>query len=60
MRFEAFQDGHLGGNLRYRTRTILAMLNLCVTRMPPIKFGSIRITVREEMSFEEFQEMSKM
>ena len=39
MRFEDFQDGHLWGHLRYRTRTILAILNLYVTLMPPIKFG---------------------
>ena len=34
---------------------ILAILNVCVTVMPPIKFGSIRLTVWEELSFEEFQ-----
>ena len=39
MRFEDFQDGHLGGHLRYWNRTILAILNLYVTHMPPIKFG---------------------
>ena len=39
MRFEDFQDGHLGGHLRYWTRTILAILNLYDTPMPPIKFG---------------------
>ena len=50
MRFTDFQDGHLGGHLRYQTRTILAIWNLCVTLMPPIKFGSIRIMVWEEMS----------
>ena len=27
-----------GGHLGYRNRTILAILNLCVTVMPPIKF----------------------
>ena len=37
--FEDFQDSHLGGHLRYLTRTILAILNLYVTLMPPIKFG---------------------
>ena len=36
--FEEFQDGHLSGHLRYRNGTILAILNLCVTLMPPIKF----------------------
>ena len=39
MRFEDFQDGHLGGHLRYQTRTILAILNLYVAPMPPIMFG---------------------
>ena len=39
MRFEDFQDGHLGGHLRYRTRTISAILNLYVTPMLSIKFG---------------------
>ena len=38
MSFEEFQDGHRGGHLGYRNRTILAILNLCVTVMPPIKF----------------------
>ena len=36
--------------------TILAILNLCVTVMLPIKFGSIQLTVWKEMSFEEFQD----
>ena len=39
MRYEDFHDGHLGGHLRYPIRTILAILNLYVTLMPPIKFG---------------------
>ena len=39
MRFEDFQDGHLGGHLRYRNRTILAILNLYVAPMPPINVG---------------------
>ena len=38
MRFEDFQDGHLGAPLWYRTRTISAILNLYVALMPPIKF----------------------
>ena len=37
MLFEEFQDGRRG-DLEYRNRTILAILNLCVTVMPPIKF----------------------
>ena len=36
--FEEFQDGCCGGHLGYCNRTILAILNLCVTVMPPIKF----------------------
>ena len=55
MSFEEFQDGHRGGHLGYRNGTILAILNLCVTVMSPIKFGSIRLTVWEEISFDEFQ-----
>ena len=38
MSFEEFQDGHLGSHLGYQNRIILAILNLCVTVMPPIKF----------------------
>ena len=38
MSFEDFQDGHLGSHLRYQYGTILAILILCVTVMPPIKF----------------------
>ena len=38
MSFEKFQDGRHGGHLGYQNGTILAILNLCVTVMPPIKF----------------------
>ena len=38
MSFEEFQDGGQGGHLGYRNGTILAIMNLCVTVMPPIKF----------------------
>ena len=38
MSFEEFQHGCHGGHPGYRNRTILAILNLCVTAMPPIKF----------------------
>ena len=38
MSFEEFQDGHHGGHLGYQNRMILAILNLCVTVMHPIKF----------------------
>ena len=39
MRFDDFQNGHIGGNLRYRNRMILTILNLYVALMPPIKVG---------------------
>ena len=55
MLFEEFQDGCRGCPLGYQNRTILAILNLCVTVMPPSSFGSIRLRVWE-MSFEEFQD----
>ena len=38
MSFEEFQDGRPGGHLWYRNGMILAILNLCVTLMLPIKF----------------------
>ena len=38
MSFEEFQDGHHGGHLGYPNGMILAILNLCVTVMPSIKF----------------------
>ena len=53
MLFEEFQDGRHGGHLGYWNAMLLAILNLCVTVMPPIKF---QLKVWEEMSFEEFQE----
>ena len=44
----------ISGHLGYRNGTILAILNLCVTVMPPI--SSIGLRVWEEMSFEDFQD----
>ena len=38
MAFEEFQDGRDGGHLGYLNGTILAILNLCVTVMLPMKF----------------------
>ena len=38
MSFEEFQNGHHGGHLGYQIGTILAILNLYITVMPPIKF----------------------
>ena len=37
MSFEEFQDGRRSGHLGYQNGMILAILNLCVTVMPPIK-----------------------
>ena len=39
MPFEYFQDDHHDGHLGYLNGTILAILNLYVAPMPPIKFG---------------------
>ena len=53
MSFEEFQDGrHLG----YRNWTILVILNLHVTRMPPTKFPFNPHVFRKEKLFVEFQE----
>ena len=50
-----------GGHLGYRIRTILAILNLYVTVMPPTKFQlNQTYAVWEEMSFEEFQDGSHL
>ena len=38
MSFEEFQEGGYSGHIVYRNRTILAILNLYVAPMPPIKF----------------------
>ena len=38
MSFEEFQDSCYGGYLGYRNEMILAILNLYVALMPPIKF----------------------
>ena len=38
MSFEEFQDGRHGGHLGYWNGTVLAILNIYVTSMPPIKF----------------------
>ena len=54
MSFEEFHDGRPGGHFGYRNGTILAILNLCVTVMPPINFSSIGLRVWEEI--EEFQD----
>ena len=38
MSFEEFQDGHRGSHLGYQNGTILAILKIYNTPMPPIKF----------------------
>ena len=38
MSFEELQDGRHGGHLGYLNGRILAILNICVTVMLPIKF----------------------
>ena len=38
MSFEEFQYGHHGGHHGYQNGTILAILNLYIAPMPPIKF----------------------
>ena len=38
MSFEEFQDGRHGGHLGYWNGTFLAILNLCISPMSPIKF----------------------
>ena len=38
MSFEEFQDGRHGGHLGYQNGIVLAILNLCLTVLPPIKF----------------------
>ena len=53
MSFEEFQDGHHGSHLGYQNIMILAILNLYVALMPPIKF---RLRVWEEILIEEFQD----
>ena len=52
MSFEEVQDGR-HGHLGYRNVTILAILDIYIASMPPIKFP---LMVWEEMSIEEFQE----
>ena len=57
--FEEFQDGHSGSHLGYGIGTILAILNLYVALMPPIKFGlHLTYMVWEEMSVDEFHDGS--
>ena len=53
MSFEEFKDGRHAGHLGYLNGRILAILNLCVTVMLPIKFW---LMVWEEMLFEEFHD----
>ena len=56
MSFEEFQDGHRVGHLGNRNGTVLAILNLCVTVMPPIKFQLNLTWGLGGDVFEEFQD----
>ena len=59
MWFEDFQEGRNGGHLGTRNRTILAILNLYIAPMPPVKFRpeiNFNSLIVWEMSFEEFQD----
>ena len=49
MAFEDFQDDRHGGHLGM----ILAILNLHVAPMTPTSLGSIRLSVREQMWFQD-------
>ena len=49
MTIEDFQDGLHGSHHGYCNKLILATLNLHVTQMPPAKFGSIWLTIREQI-----------
>ena len=51
---EYLQDGCCDGNRGYRNKMVLAILILHVAPIP--SFGSIWLTIREQMRFEDFQE----
>ena len=53
MSFEEFQDGHYASHLGYQNRTILAILKLYNTPLPPIKF---RLNLTYGLGGEEFQD----
>ena len=55
MSFEEFQDGY-DGHLGYQNGTMLAILNLHVSPIPPTKVCLIWLTIQEQMSFEYFQD----
>ena len=57
MRFEDFQDDRLGGSLRNWTRTITVIRISLSLRYHLSSLGSIRLTVREQMSFQEFKDI---
>ena len=55
MSFEKFQDGRHGSHLGYQNGMILAILNLYVAPMPPIKFRlNLTCGLGEDVVFEEF------
>ena len=53
---EGLQDGCCGGYRGYRNKMFLAILNIYVTPRPPTNFGSIWLTIREQMRFEDCQD----
>ena len=55
MSTEEFQDGRPGGHLGYWNRAILAILNICVTVMPPIKFQLYRTGFRKRCRLKNFK-----
>ena len=55
MSFEEFQDGRHGGQYGYWNGTILAILNLCVTVMPPIMFQLNQTGFRRRCSLKYFK-----
>ena len=55
MSLEDFQDSRHGGHLGYWNGTSMAILNLYVAVMAPIKF-QLNLTIWEEISVEEFQD----
>ena len=53
-----FKMAAVADHLGYQKRTILTILNLCITVMPPIKFQLNPTYGWEDMSVEEFQDGS--
>ena len=54
--FKLNQMSYHGGHLGHQNQTILAILNLHAAPIPPLSFCSIRLTVREQITTEDFQD----